>query len=307
MMPAKHFSKYLLIVLIAFSSNASAQPEHAFPQHFLQTSDGASIAFYTRNVQPNQTPLIVISGGPGTDHRYMNAAGAFEQLADLRPLVMYDQRATGSSAPAPETPTIDLWVADIEALRKQLGVDQVDLLGHSFGGYLAMSYAAAHADNVRKLILVDSAPPDITSAVSLLADVYPDRFEQWRELRAGLEDQFAAEQIRLFFSMEFVDPDWGDRYTSYVTGLTYDISVNNALRQDMQQRELASQLSHITAPALVLHGRFDAILAPSNSYNIHQQLPNSAFTVFEQSGHAPFVEQPELFVQTVNQYLKQKQ
>lgn len=270
---------------------------------FAESGEGARIAYYKVPESPETVPLLVISGGPGTDHRYLHAGGAFDSLARERRVVTFDQRATGRSSPAPETPRIDDWVADVEAVRRSLGADRVDLLGHSFGGYLALSYAADHPERVRRMVLVASAAPDPSDNVQLLEQVYPERAERWRGARASLPDTFPAERIRLFFSMEFADPAWTDRYVDHVRGLRYDVAVNNALRRDMARRELDARVEGIDRPVLLLHGRSDAVLAPVTSWRLHRRLPDSRFRVVERSGHLPFVEQPEAFVEAVLEFL----
>lgn len=275
----------------------------SWSQAFATSAGEVQIAYYEMPGAPSTVPLLVISGGPGSDHRYMHAGGAFELLAEQRRVVMFDQRATGRSSAAPANPRIDQWVADVEAVRRTLGAERIDLLGHSFGGYLALSYAVAHGDRVRKLVLVDSAAPEPSENVQLLGEVYPERIAEWHRQRASLADKFPAEEISIFFSMEFVDPAWSERYLEHVRGLTYDISVNNALRSDMERRHLGEQIGEIDMPVLVLHGRFDSVLAPSTSWAIHQALPNSRFQVIEKSGHMPFVEQPGTFVAAVSEFL----
>lgn len=272
-------------------------------QRFAESTDGEAIAYYTVSGSPGTVPLLVISGGPGSDHRYMRAAGTFRELAASRRVIMYDQRATGDSAPAPENPTVELWVDDIEAIRRALGVNQLDLMGHSWGGYLAMTYAAKYPDRARGLILVDSAAPSLSDNIQLLSRVYPERSMKWQEVRGNLPSVFAAEEISIFFSMEFLDPSWYRRFLSHVNGLVYDISINNDLREDMSRQHLASRLGDIRQPTLVLHGRFDAVLATETSWNIHEALPNSTFHVFEHSGHMPFIEEREAFTVKVTDFL----
>lgn len=276
-------------------------------RHFAGDRDRGRIAYYTRPCSPPTVPLLVIAGGPGSDHRYMRAAGTFEAMARNRLVVMYDQRATGRSAPATAEPTIELWLEDIRTVQEAVGAERIDLLGHSFGGYLAMSYAEAYPERVRSLVLVDSAAPSLAGNVQLLEQVYPGRLDEWRKQRANLPDRFRAEEIALFFSMEFVDPEWLDRYLDHVEGLVYDISVNNALRDDMRQRNLSERLSEITHPALLLHGRFDSVLAPRNSWNIHRELPDSSFRIIERSGHMPFVEQRDAFIEAVAAFLTERE
>ncbi len=63
---------------------------------------------------------------------------------------------------------------DLEALRVKLGFQKFDLVGYSWGGLLAMGYAAAHPDHVKSLLLIDSAAPSLKATHALFDDVYPD-------------------------------------------------------------------------------------------------------------------------------------
>lgn len=290
-------------LFVTAASSLVAQDTSAWEVSFAESADGARIAYYERPGSPRTVPLLVVSGGPGTDHRYLHAGGAFDRLAEHRRVIMFDQRATGRSSPAPEEPLIDDWVSDIDAIRRAVGAEQVDLLGHSFGGYLALSYAADYPERVRRMVLVSPASPDPSENVQLLEKMYPERASRWREQRASLPDTFPAETIELFFSMEFADPSWIDAYTDHVRGLRYNVAVNNALRRDMARRELSARVDRIRAPVLILHGRFDAVLAPATSWALHRSLPESRFRVVERSGHMPFAERPDEFLEAVLEFL----
>lgn len=286
---------------------AAAPPAAAQPIEWTaaeaRSADGARIVYYEAPGAPETTPLVVISGGPGSDHRYLLVGGAFDRLAAERRVVLFDQRGTGRSSPPPEAPSVDRWVEDVEAVRRALGAPRIDLLGHSFGGYLALGYAAAHPDRVGRIVLVGSAAPRPADNRSLLAEVYPDRAERWRSVRAALPATFPAPALALFFSMEFVDPAVAELYTRAVAGLTYDVSVNDALRADMAGRDLWPAVRALERPVLVLNGRHDAVLAPATSWALHQALPDSRFHAFERSGHMPFVEEPAAFAEVVAEFL----
>src|SRR5262245_22748337 len=109
-------------------------------------------------------PLVVVNGGPGFDHGYLDCAvEAWETFAKKRGLVFYDQRGTGrSSALKPDQPCgLAEQIADLDALRAHLKLERMDLMGHSWGGYLVMAYAARHPERVSRLIIVDAAAPKI--------------------------------------------------------------------------------------------------------------------------------------------------
>jgi proline iminopeptidase len=104
--------------------------------------------------------LVAIHGGPGMTSDYMLS---LEQLAgpDLA-VVTYDQRGVGRSASPPAVPasyTLDRYAEDLDAVRKAVGAERVDLFGHSWGGIVAMHYAALYPERVRSLALMGSGPP----------------------------------------------------------------------------------------------------------------------------------------------------
>ena len=113
---------------------------------------------------PSQQTLITIGGGPGLSAEYMVD---LEQLAGPElAVITYDQRGTGrSSRPAATPANYELadYTADLEAVRAAVGAEQVHLLGHSWGGLVAMEYATRYPDKVSSLILVDSYPPTDTA------------------------------------------------------------------------------------------------------------------------------------------------
>jgi pimeloyl-ACP methyl ester carboxylesterase len=102
--------------------------------------------------------LIANHGGPGMTSHYMVS---LEQLASTDfAVVTYDQRGIGRSTMPPDGYGLLNYVADLEAVRKAVGFEKVHLLGHSWGGLVAMRYATVHPQKVRSIILVNSGPPN---------------------------------------------------------------------------------------------------------------------------------------------------
>jgi proline iminopeptidase len=113
------------------------------------------------------TPLIVANGGPGFDHSYLLCGDVWDTLAKGRKVVFYDQRGNGLSSELKDGQPCGLaeQIDDLDALRAHLGFEKLDLLGHSWGGYLVMAYAARHPERVAHLMIVDSAAPKIQDTV----------------------------------------------------------------------------------------------------------------------------------------------
>jgi len=104
------------------------------------------------------TAVIALHGGPDFDHQYL--LPDLDHLADSSRLIYYAQRGRGASLGnvQPEDVTLASEIEDLDALRAHLGLESVGLLGHSWGGVLAMEYAIRHPERTSSLILLNSGP-----------------------------------------------------------------------------------------------------------------------------------------------------
>lgn len=271
--------------------------------HAFSASPHGQVAWYPPPARLAATPLVAIAGGPGADHRYLRIGGGFDRVGALRRVVYYDQRGSGRSSPAAAGETIDRFVEDLEAVRVAAGADEIDMIGHSFGAYLAMAYAAKHPARLRGLILASAMGPAPGETHQLLDAMFPDRIEEWRRTRAALPPRFPASVISLFHTFEFVDGSAHACYADQVQEHVYNIELNNVLRADMERLDFTDTLRRWTKPTLVLHGRFDAVLAPSVGWKLHRLMPKSRMAFLERSGHMPFIEEPDAFAATVLGFL----
>lgn len=309
-MSTSGFVKHLTAWCIAiwFSATVMAQ-DSLWRAHETHSADGTRIAYYVAgNLTPGQvagTPLFVVSGGPGSDHRYMRVGGSFDRIAQNRPVVMFDQRGTSRSGPVTGEPRLAQWVEDLEAVRAGVGADKIDVLGHSFGGIFAMAYAERFGDHLQSVIFANSTASSIAETKSILAEVFPDRIEEWRRTRASLPPRFKASAIEILSAMEFVDTRRAEEYINAVADFTYNIEVNNALRRDMADVDFTQVVSSLSIPVLVLHGRYDPVIAPSSAWRLHRQIPGSELVILPATGHLPFAEVPNVFVRTVERFLDQ--
>ncbi len=254
------------------------------------------------------TPLIIVNGGPGFDHRYEHITTAWDQIGKNRKVIFYDQRGNGRSfALKPGQPnTLADQIDDFEALRAHLGFDRVELLGHSWGGYLSMAYAARHPEHVAHLILVDSAAPKWSDIIFLFNQVFPETTERQSALAFANElgdKAAAAANIREYLSMLFCSSDKRDAFLAAMPPGAFNKEVNQTLNRDLARFDLNPEIRKFRFPTLVVTGRFDMNVAPLVAYRIHQAIPGSRFVVFERSGHIPFYEEPDGFVRALEDFL----
>lgn len=283
------------------------------------TFDGpGSKLYYEVLGEGDGTPLVVLNGGPGFSHDHLHPSPVWEALGKRRPVVLYDQRGTGRSvfADAQQPCTacgLDEQVADLEALRLKLGAQRLDVLGHSWGGFLGMAYATRHPDHVARLVLVDSSAPQSKDTVYLFSEIFPDLQDQRGVATSAGEggghtditDAENADDTLGYLKMLFHDPDRRDAFIEQAKAFPYGRSaaVGDAVWQSLEHVDLGPAIAKLAMPVLVVTGRYDANVAPVVAWRIHRAIPGSRFVVFERSGHLPFYEEPERFVREVEDFL----
>jgi proline iminopeptidase len=94
-----------------------------------------------------------------------------------------------------------------------------------------------------------------------------------------------------------------DTYLAKITSINVNNEVGDTLWKDMEKLDFTPELLKFRFPTLVMTSLFDMNVAPSVAYKIHKAIAESRFVVFEQSGHMPFYEEQEKFVQTVKRFL----
>lgn len=285
----------------AFATAKAAEQGNVFQR------DGVAIYYEVRG-GGSKRPLFVVNGGPGFDHAYLHVSDVWDRLAADRPVVFYDQRGTGKSGAIPpgKSNTLRDEIDDLDALRARLGHERIDLLGHSWGGYLVMAYAARHPDRIAHLVLADSAAPKWSDTKFLFDDIYPEAMERYNSFTFAdlLGDRKATDnQIREYMHLLFYDPHKRDAFVAQSAAFAYTRSVNEALNGDLARFDLNPELPKFRFPTLVVTGRFDINVAPSVAWKIHRAIPQSRFVVFERSGHLPFFEEPDAFLSTLREFL----
>jgi proline iminopeptidase len=249
-------------------------------------------------------PIVVLHGGPDFDHTYL--LPDLDRLADGYRLVYYDQRGRGRSPGQVESVSLASELADLDALRAHLGLEQIALLGHSWGGLLAAAYALRCPERVSRLILLNTAPLSHLGIVRVREEIdhRTAPLERLHALRASPlyaagDPATVAAFYRLRFSTTIKRPADLDKLDlGYSRCTSQDIlrawAIEARLYQETYLREdfdLLPQLRRLKLPSLVLHGDHDFIPLPI-AREIADAIPNSCLVVVSDCGHFSYFEQP---------------
>jgi proline iminopeptidase len=262
-------------------------------------------------------PIVLLAGGPGHSASYFEALA--ESLAGSHRVILLDQRGTGGSALArvdAETVSFERFVADLEAVRAHFGFDRWALLGHSWGGVLAMGYAASHPDRVERMILVGSGGPNADYlrwyGANIGVRLSPEEREAiafWQAPeRLGKDPARALGEVsRLIAPAMVCDRALAlDLCERLLVPGEFNPSVLLAMQPFLASGyDFRPQLRGVGARVLVVQGRQDPI-GESTAFQIRDALPGATLRFVEESAHWPFVEQEEAFLAIVREFLTQR-
>lgn len=302
--------KNLILSLIVFSTLTS------FSQSFPSShTDGK---YYTVNGAKLWTvsfgkgdPLFFIAGGPGGTHYGLRS---FDSLSTTNTLVYYDGVGRGKSDTAKNVSdyTLERDIEDLEGLRKAMGFDKINILGHSYGGLVAQGYAIKYPNQVKHLIVANSfhsyvmwQANDDNSNHEIKTN-YPEVWTELMKVReAGAISSDAIHQDiygRVPYGFLYAyNPDkfkgrGGKPYpNSFNARLYYQMVGKDGdfiVGSDIGNFDFRKQLKDLKMPILIIGGRYDRVAVPSMMIKYKDYCPQAKYVMFENSGHNPQVEQP---------------
>src|SRR6266536_2728069 len=259
-------------------------------------------------------PLLALHGGPGSTRHYF---APLEGLAAERPVVLYDQIGCGGSdRPQDLEWSVDVFGEEVDAVRSQLALDRIHLLGTSWGGMLALEHVLSGAEGIVGLILSSTlASVDRWAAEQLkLRDALPadvvEIFE--RHERAGTYDDPEYEQaMEAYFDRHFYrGPKPRPELERMNTEKAKDVyramqgpnewTVTGAIRGwDVRDR-----LGEIELPTLVIRGRHD-MCTDSIAATLVEGISNACEVVLEESSHTPVLEETERYIEAISVFMRQ--
>jgi proline iminopeptidase len=251
-------------------------------------------------------PVVVIHGGPG--HSSDSFRGSLDPLADEYRVIYYDQRGSGHSQikPDPRQYTVELLVEELESLRRQVfRAERMILVGHSAGGAIAQRYALAHPEHVEKLVLVSSIPANNNIGNRFLWNVFSPAL---LVLGGGIPPPDAEEADAWFGRLmletsvlRLFDPSRRDLLegSGYISFATW-----REVSRSMAGSDLLEDLAQLETQSLVVYGEADSgATGVDVATALCQALPRCRLVAFEASGHWPFLEEPERFIQVIREFL----
>lgn len=259
-------------------------------------------------------PLLLMHGGPGLDHTTLLS---LKPLADQYTLIFYDHRCNGRSNGADvSSMTFENLTADADTLRQMLGFDTWAVLGHSFGGNVALEYALRYPQSLSHLVLMNTGgdqwwvnqnAPEIlakrgysTNAVQaarrfyngeLAPDEFTSTFMKFMKAYNYQNNLVEIAQEILFGQMPKIRPEtliFG--YSQLLNGWT-----------------VMDRLSEIKVPTLVIAGRHDFLFPPEHQAILADRLPNAQLELIECAGHNPHDEQSTVVIELLNRFLAETQ
>ena len=258
--------------------------------------------FYTEHGQG--LPCLVMHGGLGLDHTYLKPW--LDALGDRLHLIYYDHRGNGRSGRPPLTTlTFEQFCDDAEALRKHLDIAEFAILGHSYGGFIAMEYALRYPERVTDLILMNTGASLKFGSPEMVA-----RFEHkgmtpemWIAFNGPFDNDVALE---CYFNIvgpiywHTHNPDLIQRQTRDVI---FDVATCMHSLALAAEWNITPRLQQIRARALIIGGDYDVIYPVCETQVLHDNLPDSELMIFENSGHYPYAEEHNAFLTCVKSWL----
>jgi proline iminopeptidase len=255
-------------------------------------------------------PLALMHGGPGAD---LYTLSSFNSCADHFTLVFYDHRCNGRSKGADITSfTMENLTADADALRQALGFDKWAVLGHSFGGHVALEYALRYPQNLSHLLLVDTGGDQRWAMENAPEELTRRGFspEIANLARRFLNGQIEPNEMRPSL-MKLADAYNPHTKPSQIPHLLL-MGLQTRLRPEaliyaanhtLKGWTVMDRLGEIQAPTLVLAGREDFIFPPEHQRELVARIPDAHLVLIDRAGHNPHDEQRAETLKAVREFL----
>jgi L-proline amide hydrolase len=267
----------------------------------------------TEHFAEGKMPLLVIHGGPGFSHHYLLT---LTDLADERPVILYDQLDSGNSdrPGVPANWTVERFVDEVDHVRNALGLDRLVVLGSSWGGSVAASYAIRQPPGLVGLVL---ASP-LISTERWIADNTEYREQLPEQTQKILDAHEAAgttdspeyqDAVMEFYTRHLnrMDP-WPEELNRAFELANFDLYVTmwgntefNATGT-LKDFDVSGDLGQINVPTLMICGEYDEA-TPAACRDFAAKVPDARVEIVEDASHTGHLEQRETFMEKLRAFL----
>ena len=283
------------------------------PEGFIDVP-GGRVWYRVAGADRSGVPLLGLHGGPGFTH---DTLLTLDGLASDRPVVLYDQLGSGRS----DRPTdlgfcrVERFVEEVGAVREALGLDRIHLLGHSWGGALALGYALTDPNGLQSLVL---ASP-LVSTSRWLEDARRLRSELPEEVQRVLDDHeergFTGCPEYVAATQEFYRrhlcrlTPWPEELEHGFAGMSTDVyesmwgPTEFHATGTLMELDLVPRLGELRLPVLFTCGRHDEA-APDTVGSFRDAVPGAELALFEESSHTAHLEESERYLDVVRGFLE---
>lgn len=259
------------------------------------------------------TPLLLLHGGPGAPSHYLKP---LERIGVDRPVIFYDQLGAGrSTAPADNSLwTVERFVKELAQVRAALGLEEVHILGHSWGSMLAMDYMLTEPEGVKSLTFASPAlnvsrwTEDAKELLKALPEdtrlliehhesqgttdslEYQEAVMDYLKMYLSRSDPWSPDLLAAFegFNTELYGYMWGpSEFTATGT---------------LQEYNREADLPNLNLPVLFTTGRYDEA-TPDTVRHFQSLVPGSEMLIFENSAHMTMLDEPEAYAEALRSFL----
>ena len=261
--------------------------------------------------------LFLLNGGPGLPCNYLREPHCEHLINKGIRIITYDQLGCGQSSKPKDMSlwSIDRYVEELEFVRNELNLEQLNLLGHSWGGWLAIEYSLKYQKNLNKLILENTCGdmPHLISELNRLREALGSETVKMmlRHEAEGTLDhpEYQAAITILNYRHVCRLDEWPAPLTRSLNDWNMDVygtmqGPNEFLYiGNLKEWDRINEMKEVDTPSLITVGMHDE-LPPSCALKMHNALPNSIIKVFKNSSHMPFYEEPDEYFKTLIDFIK---
>ena len=260
------------------------------------------------------TPLLVLHGGPGAPSHYLKP---LERIAVDRPVIFYDQLGAGRSS-APDDPalwTVERFVRELAQVRAALGLEEVHILGHSWGSMLAMDYMLTDPVGVKSLIfaspalnvnrwtndareLLKALPEDARASIELHERLGTTNSQEYQDAVMGFYKMYLSRSEPWSEDLLHAFEGFNTELYGYMWGPS-EFTATGTLREYNREADLPN----LNLPVLFTAGRYDEA-TPETVRHFQSLVPGAELLIFENSAHMTMLDEPEAYAEAIRNFLK---